>query len=488
MNRKMVFHMIGQIISMEAGLLLLPLIVALIYHDSNCIPAFLITIGIALVLGLGLNFLCKTNNTVIFAKDGFLIVALAWVIVSLIGALPFVLAGEIKSYVDAFFETVSGFTTTGATILTDVESMSHSLLFWRSFTHWIGGMGVLVFIMAIVPSVSGRNIHIMRAEMPGPIVGKLVPRLRDTAKILYLIYLCMTVLEVVLLLCGGMNLFESLIHAFGTAGTGGFGSRNASIGAYSPYIQWVITVFMLLFGVNFNIYYLILIRRFRPAFKSGELWTYFCTVLIAIVIICFNVFPQYQNVSDTVRNSAFEVSSIITTTGFGITNINNWPTLSKTVLLLLMLMGACAGSTAGGLKVSRVILLFKMIRREVQHMLHPRSVSVVKFEGRPVEHKTLISVCVYFALYAGILAAIILILSCDPKTSANYDIETNLSAAVSCFNNIGPGLGAGFVSVSESFVGYSVLSKIVLSAAMLLGRLELYPLLIAFSPSTWRKQ
>ncbi|MCQ2419212.1 MAG: TrkH family potassium uptake protein [Clostridia bacterium] len=488
MNRKMVFHMTGQIIAMEGGLLVLPLIVALIYRDQNCIPAFLLTIGIALVLGLGLSFLCKPKDHVIFAKDGFLIVALAWIVVSLIGALPFVLTGEIKSYADAFFETVSGFTTTGASILTDVEKMSHSLQFWRSFTHWIGGMGVLVFIMAIVPSVSGRNIHIMRAEMPGPVVGKLVPRLRDTAKILYLIYLFLTVSEAILLLCGGMNLFESIVHSFGTAGTGGFGVRNSSIGGYSPYIQWVVTIFMLLFGINFNLYYLLLIRRFRPVFKSEELWTYLCAFLIASAIICINILPLYQNVAECIRTSSFQVASIITTTGFVTTNINEWPTLSKTILLLLMLMGACGGSTAGGLKVSRVMLLFKMIRREIKHMLHPRSVSAVNFEGKPVEVKTLISVCVYFALYAGILAFVFLILSFDPKVSANYDIETNLSAAVSCFNNIGPGLGTGFRNVAESFAGYSIFSKVVLSLAMLLGRLELYPLVIAMSPSTWRKQ
>lgn len=490
MNRKMVFHMTGQIIAMEGALLVLPLLVALIYRDQNCIPAFLITIGIALVLGLALNFLCKPKDPVIFAKDGFLIVALAWIVVSLIGALPFVLAGEIKSYADAFFETVSGFTTTGATILTDVECMSKSLLFWRSFTHWIGGMGVLVFIMAIVPSVSGRNIHIMRAEMPGPVVGKLVPRLRDTAKILYLIYLVMTALEAILLYCGDMNLFESVVHSFGTAGTGGFGIKNASIGCYSAYSQWVITIFMLLFGINFNLYYLLLIRRFRPVFKSEELWTYLGIVVVATALIVFNTRAAsiYTDTSKAIRDSAFQVSSFITTTGYATASPNEWPTLSKTILFLLMFTGACAGSTAGGLKLSRVILLFKMIRREIKHMLHPRSVSTVNFEGKPVENKTLISVCVYFALYAGILALVFLVLSFDPKVSANYDIETNLSAAVSCFNNIGPGFGAGFRDVAESFAGYSIFSKVVLSFAMLLGRLELYPLLIAMSPSTWRKQ
>ena len=488
MNRKMVFHMTGQIIAMEGGLLLLPLIVALIYRDQNCIPAFLLTIGIALCLGVGLSLLFKPRDHVIFAKDGFLIVALAWIVVSLIGALPFVFAGEIRSYADAFFETVSGFTTTGATILTDVECMSKSLLFWRSFTHWIGGMGVLVFIMAIIPSVSGRNIHIMRAEMPGPIVGKLVPRLRDTAKILYLIYFVMTVVEIILLRCGGMNLFESIVHSFGTAGTGGFGVRNASIGAYSPYIQWVITVFMLLFGVNFNLYYLLLIRRFRSVFKSEELWVYLCIAFAATALIFWNTYAQFSNTADAIRGSAFQVVSFMTTTGYVTAPFNDWPTLSKTILLLLMFCGACAGSTAGGLKVSRLMLLFKMIRREIRHMLHPRSISTVNFEGKPVENKTLISVCVYFALYAGILALVFLVLSFDPKVSANYDIETNLSAAVSCFNNIGPGLGAGFRESGGTFADYSIVSKIVLSLAMLLGRLELYPLLIAMSPSTWRKQ
>lgn len=428
-----------------------------------------------------MTLLIKPKNRVIYAKEGFVIVAFAWLLLSGIGALPFVISGEIPSYIDAFFETVSGFTTTGASILTNVEKMSHGLLFWRSFTHWIGGMGVLVFIMAVVPSAADRSIHILRAEVPGPTVGKLVPRMKDTAKILYLLYIVLTVLEIILLLAGGMPLFDSIVHAFGTAGTGGFGIKANSIAGYNHYLQWVITIFMLLFGINFNLFYLMLLRRFKAAFHSSELWCYMGIWVVATLVVTFNVMQLYESFSESLRLAAFQTASIMTTTGYATADFNLWPNLSKGILVVLMCIGACAGSTAGGLKISRVMLLMKMIRRELRHMLHPRSVGVVKFEGKKVDNQTLSSVNAYFAIYVVISAIIFLLLCID-----GFDLETNLTAMIACFNNIGPGLGR--VGPAASFAGYSVLSKLVLSFAMLLGRLEIFPLLFAVIPSTWMKK
>lgn len=480
MNRKMSFYMVGQVLKVEAALLLLPLAVALMYRES-CALALLISAVVALTLGMGMSVLFKPENKVIYAKEGFVIVAFAWLLLSAVGALPFVISGEIPSYVDAFFETVSGFTTTGASIVNNVEAMSHGLLFWRSFTHWIGGMGVLVFIMAIIPSVSDRTIHILRAEVPGPTVGKLVPRMKDTAKILYLLYIVLTVLEIIMLLAGGMPLFDSVVHAFGTAGTGGFGVKVSSIATYNHYLQWVITIFMILFGVNFNLYYLILLRRFRPIVKSSELRVYLGLWLISTLIITFNLLQLYPSLADSFRLAAFQTASIMTTTGYATADFNLWPNLSKGILVVLMCIGGCAGSTAGGLKVSRVMLLFKMIRRELRHMLHPRSVGVVKFEGKRVDNQTLSSVNAYFAIYIVIGAIIFLLLCFD-----GFDLETNITAMIACFNNVGPGLGN--VGPANNFASYSAFSKVVLSFAMLLGRLEIFPLLFAFNPSTWTKR
>ncbi len=482
MNQKMVFQTIGLMLIVEAALLLLPAVVALIYGES-CLWALLISAAIALAAGMLLHRICRTKNQVIYAREGFVTVALCWLVLSAVGALPFTLSGEIPSYVDAFFETVSGFTTTGSSILTDVEAMSHGLLFWRSFTHWVGGMGVLVFVMALVPNVSDRSIHIMRAEMPGPVVGKLVPRAKDTASILYKIYIGMTLVEILLLLVGGMPLFDSIVHAFGTAGTGGFGVKADSIASYSPYLQWVITVFMLLFGVNFNLYYLLLIRRFKAAVQSSEVWYYLGIVLVSIGLITANILPLCQTFAEALRLSAFQVSSIITTTGYATADFNLWPQLSKSILLLLMMVGACAGSTGGGLKVSRAVMLVKMIGREFRHLIHPRSVNSVRFEGKSVDGATLKSLSSYFAIYMVCTLLIFLILSVEP---APFDLETNLSAAIACFNNIGPGFG--LVGAASNFAAYSPLSKLVLSLAMLLGRLEIYPLLLTLSPSTWIKK
>ncbi len=482
MNRKMVFHMVGQILKLEAALLVLPLLVSLIYMKTDgSVPiyAFLITIGIALVLGFFLTLICRTKKKEIFAKEGFIITALTWIVLSAVGALPFVISGAIPDYIDAFFETVSGFTTTGASILegTQIEAMSHGMLFWRSFTHWMGGMGILVLIVAILPTVSGRTIHVLRAEMPGPTMGKLVPKLKDTAKILYIMYFVLTVAEMIFLICGGMPVFDSIVHSLGTAGTGGFGIRANSIASYSPYCQWVITVFMLLFGVNFNLYYLLLIRRVKGTLKSEELWTYFGLIAASMLIICLNTVKLYTSVSDNIRTSAFQVASFITTTGYGTTDVNSWPVISKTVLLILMFIGGCAGSTAGGLKVSRVVLMFKKIRCELRKMIHPRSVNVVRFEGKRVEDSTLSGVTTYFAVYMLLFFAVFFIISLD-----GYSIETNFSAAASTFNNIGP----AFDQAANGFFIYSPLSKIVMSFAMLLGRLEIYPMLLMFSIPAWR--
>lgn len=481
MNRRFVFHLLGKIFLITAALMVLPLAVSLIYRE-DCYLSFIISIAISLVVGAVLSYVCRTEDKVIYAKEGFIIVALAWLGMSAVGALPFVFSGEIPSYVDAFFETVSGFTTTGASILDDVEALSHGILFWRSFTHWVGGMGVLVFIMAIIPATTDRSIHILRAEAPGPIIGKLVPKMRDTAKILYLIYIAFTVFEVIFLLFGGMTLFESLVHAFGTAGTGGFGIKGDSIESYSPYIQWVITIFLMIFGVNFNLYYLLLTKKFKTVFKSEELWTYIGISLVSTIIIAFNISGTYfSDASDTVRTSAFQVASIITTAGFSTTDFNLWPELSKTILLLLMFFGACAGSTAGGLKISRVILLLKMIKREIKSLIHPRAVSVVRFEGKKVEEPVLKSLSAYFAIYMACFVVVFVLLAFD-----GFDIVTNFSAAVACFNNIGPGLGA--VGPAANYAGYSVFSKLVLSLAMLLGRLEIYPVLFVLSRVAWSKK
>ena len=481
MNRKMVYFLIGRILLLEGGLLLLPLGVSLYYADGGFTP-FLITIALCEALGLLLCKLFRTDNNVIFAKEGFLITALAWLAVSILGALPFVISGEIPNFVDAFFETVSGFTTTGASILRDVEAMRRSMLFWRSFTHWIGGMGVLVLMVAMMPNLPGRAIHVLRAEMPGPTMGKLSPKLRDTAKILYLLYIAMTVLELVLLLAGGMPLFDSAIHTFGTAGTGGFGLKADSLAGYSPYLQWVVASFMMLFGINFNLYFLLVMRRFKSALRSEELWTYLGIILAATGLICWNILPLFEHFSDAIRHAFFQVNTISSTTGFSTVNFDDWPTLSRMIMVLLMFIGACAGSTAGGLKVSRAVLLFKTVRREIRHMLHPRAVTSVRFEGKPVDNTTLISVISYFAIYIGLFAGFWFLVSFQP----GFDGVSNFSAVAACYNNIGPGLN--LVGPTLGYWHYTPFIKIVLAFAMLFGRLEIYPMLITLSPSTWLKQ
>lgn len=483
MNYRLIFHTAGKVFVIISALLLIPLAVSAIYVELACVQAFLVTAVSSCALGIILMLTCKPKNNIMYAKEGLILVAFAWILVSLVGAVPFVLSGEIKSYVDALFETVSGFSTTGASILDKVESMSKGMLFWRSFTHWIGGMGVLVFVMAITPKATDRSIHIMRAEVPGHSVDKLVPKANETAKILYIIYIVLTVLLVIMLLFGGMPLFESVVHAFGTAGTGGFGVKADSIGGYSAYIQWVIAIFMLIFGVNFNLYYLLLIRKFKSILKSTELKTYILIFVSAVTIVCFNVYPLYSNFEEVLRMSVFQVSSIMTTTGFTTTDYSTlWNSTAKAVLVVLMFIGACAGSTAGGLKVSRVAILIKKVGNEIKRVLHPRSANIVKFEGKKLDDTTISGVQSYFTLYIFVFVALFLLVSID----TNYGFETDFTAVASCFNNIGPGLGA--VGPLGSFAGYSDFAKIVLSIAMLLGRLEIYPLLLAFSPNTWIKK
>ncbi len=480
MNRRMVLYVVGTVIKIEAALMLLPLITCLIYKESS-ISAFLISIAVALVSGFALTLASKPGSKVIYAKEGFVIVSLTWIALSVIGALPFYISGEIPSYIDALFETVSGFTTTGASILTDVEAMSRGMLFWRSFTHWVGGMGVLVFVMAIIPTVSDRSIHLLKAEAPGPVVGKIVPKMKQTARILYIIYIAFTFLEMIFLLMGGMSLFDSIVHAIGTAGTGGFGIKADSLGSYSPYIQWVVAVFMLIFGVNFNLYYLILIKKFKAALKNEELIAYCAIVLLSITAISINVSSLYETVSETIRNTTFQVAAVISSTGFATVDFNLWPGFSKTILLLLMFIGGSAGSTAGGFKVARVVMLFKVIKRELQKLLHPRAVATIRLDGKRVDEKTISSLGSYLAIYALFFCVVVFILGMD-----KFDLETNISVAASCVNNIGPGLGAA--GPASNYALFSPFSKIVLSLTMLLGRLEIFPLILTFSPSTWVKK
>ena len=481
MNYRIIFHTTGKVLLVEAGLLALPLLVSVLYHE-RCAWAVLASMAAAAVIGGLLTLLARPRRHTFFNREGYIIVALAWVLLSAVGALPFWFSREIPSYADAFFETVSGFTTTGASILTDVEAMSHGLLFWRSFTHWLGGMGLLVFLLAVVPTGKGAgySIHLLRAESPGPSVGKMVPRMRQTASLLYKIYIVLTVLCVLFLLAGGMPLFDSLVHAFGTVGTGGFGIKADSIASYSPYIQGVITVFMILCGINFNLYYLLLLRQWRSVLRSDELWTYLGLVVVATGVITLDLRGVYGGLGTCLRQAAFQVGSVITTTGYATADFNVWPGLSRAILFALMFIGGCAGSTAGGLKVSRAMILLRTIRREINRLVHPRRVTAVRCDGKALGSEVQRGVSIYFALYCLCILVAFLCLSGEPFT-----LETNLSAVVSCFNNVGPGLGA--VGPAGSYADYSVLSKLLLSMAMLMGRLEIYPMLVALSPSVWRK-
>ena len=480
MNGAMVRYILGYILQIEALLLLLPTAVSLYYNDAGLRP-LLISATISMILGYGLRFR-KPKNQVIYAREGFAVVSLSWLLMSALGALPFWISQEIPVYIDAFFETVSGFTTTGASILTAVEGMSNSLLFWRSFTHWIGGMGVLVFALAVLPMADNRSIHLMRAEVPGPTAGKLVPKMKDTAKILYTIYLGLTILQIFLLRLGGMSWFDSMIHTFGSAGTGGFSNRNLSVGAYgNPYFEWVIGIFMILFGVNFNLYFYLLVKNFRSVYKNEELRLYLGVIFAAVLAIAVNILPLYEDLAYSLRASFFQVSSIITTTGFATADYNLWPSFSKSILLILMFFGASAGSTGGGIKISRILLIGRMIRREMLRLLHPRSVGIIKLEDKTVDDETLHGVNIFILLYLVIIVVSLLALSLD-----GFDFETNFSSIAACLNNIGPGFQV--VGPMGNYSSYSLLSKLVLSMNMLLGRLEIFPILLALMPSFWKRK
>lgn len=480
MNRRMVFYTIGQILLAEAVMLLLPVFVALYYGESGW-REFIITAGIAAALGLVLTF-SKPKNRLIYAREGFAIVALAWVVLSLIGSLPFYISGEIPRFVDALFETVSGFTTTGSSILSNIEGLSNCMLFWRSFTHWIGGMGVLVFVLAIVPLAGSRSIHIMRAELTGPIVDKIVPKMKDAAKILYGIYIALTLIEIAFLSAGGMPLFDSVAHAFSTAGTGGFSIKNISIAAYdNVYFETVITVFMALFGINFNMFYLLLIGNFRSILKNEEFRAYIGIILASIAFITVNILSMYESFSEALRYASFQVLSIITTTGYITADYDLWPELSKMVLVILMFCGACAGSTSGGFKIARIALLLRVLRREIQRLLHPRVVSTVKLGGKVVGQEIIVGTCSYLVIYIVISMISMFIISIE-----SFDFETTFMSVLACINNIGPGFGA--VGPTCNFNIFSGLSKVVLMIDMLFGRLEIFPVLLTLAPSTWRRR
>ncbi|NLN84345.1 MAG: TrkH family potassium uptake protein [Firmicutes bacterium] len=480
MNLAMVRYILGYILQIEGALLLAPALVAFIYQEGTIQP-LLVTAFLAFALGLMLRW-HKPKNQIIYAKEGFAVVSAAWILLSAVGALPFWLSQEIPFYLDAFFETVSGFTTTGASILPAVEDLSLSLVFWRSFAHWIGGMGVLVFALAIIPMADNRSMYLMRAEVPGPTAGKLVPRMKDTVKILYSIYLGMTILQIILLKLAGMPWYDTLINTFGSAGTGGFSNRNLSVGAYqNGTYEWIIGIFMMLFGVNFNLYYFLLTKKFKDIWKNEELRLYLAIIALATIGITINLGGLKNNLSGSLRTSFFQVSSIITTTGYSSTDFNLWPAFSKTILILLMFFGASAGSTAGGIKISRILLIWRMIIRELKRLLHPRSVGVIKLENKTVSEKTLQGVSIFILVYLIIFASSLVFLSLD-----NVDFETNFTSVLTCLNNIGPGFS--LVGPMGNFGFYSPLSKIILSLNMLLGRLEIFPLLLSLMPSFWKQK
>ncbi|MBO5078162.1 MAG: TrkH family potassium uptake protein [Oscillospiraceae bacterium] len=482
MNYKMMGRFIAQIIAIELVFLLPPLGISLFYGEWDAVRGFVCTIAISGALSGLLYGLCRRAGRLFGAREGLVCVGFSWIVLSILGCLPFLLSGAVPKFVEALFETVSGFTTTGASILPDVESMPRGLLYWRSFTHWVGGMGVLVFLLAISTGGEqgkGFTMHLMRAESPGPDVGKLVPKMRQTATILYGIYIVMTAVNVVFLLLGGMPLFEALCTAFGTAGTGGFGIKNDSLAGYSPYIQNVTTVFMFLFGVNFSCYYLLLLKQFRVVIRDEELRLYIGIVFFAIVLIVANTYSLYGNLGETVRHAAFQVSSIMTTTGYTTTDYDLWPSFSKGILMMLMVVGACAGSTGGGIKVARVLLLFKILQRNIRGILNPRKVMVVRNNGRAVDEKVLDNTNAYLAAYVIIVIICFMLISLD-----GFSIGTNISAVLACFNNIGPGMEA--VGPTLNFSAYSDFSKVILSIAMLAGRLEIFPILVLLSRSTWK--
>ena len=478
MNFRIIAYIVGWVCNFQAIFMVLPCITALVYQEHEFF-AFLISMILCLIVGIPLTAR-KPKNKVFYTKDGCVAVALSWLALCIFGSFPFVLSNSIPHPIDAFFETVSGFTTTGSSILTDVEVLPHCILMWRSFTHWIGGMGVLVFLLSLLPLAGGYHMNLMKAESPGPSVSKLVPKVQQTAKILYSIYIGMTLLQIVLLLIGNIPLFDTLCIAFGTAGTGGFGIRNDSMGSYSTYCQIVTTIFMILFGVNFSAYYLILTKKIRQALKFEEVRYYFGIIAAAILVIGLNTMHLFQNLGVSIQQAAFQVGSIITTTGFSSADFNQWPALSKTILVLLMFVGACAGSTGGGIKVSRILILCKAAKKEFQLYLHPNAVKKIKMDQKTITHDILRSTNIYLTLYLLIFAVSILLISLD-----NFDMTTNFTAVTATLNNIGPGLE--IVGPMGNFSSFSYSSKCVLIFDMLAGRLEIFPLLLLFFKGTWKK-
>lgn len=479
MNFSVVRFIIGWILKFEAAFLLCPGVVGLIYQEYNEAIAYAVTALLCLIVG----HLCsckKPDSKEIYTREGFVSVALSWLIMSIFGAIPFMLTGEIPHFVDALFETISGFTTTGASILTNVEALSHASLFWRSFSHWIGGMGVFVFMMSILPLLGGSSINLMRAESTGPSVSKLVPKVKDTAKILYQIYIGLTILCIIVLIVCGMPTFEAFCTSFGTTGTGGFGIRNDSMASYSPLIRNVVTFFMIISGINYTAYFCILRKQFKEAFSIEEVRWYLLIILASVGIITWNIADMYSSLGESVSHAFFQVGSIITTTGFASVDFNAWPQLSKTILVILMFVGACAGSTGGGIKVSRFLILFKAIAKEVRMMVHPRLVKKIKMDGHLVSHETLRSTNVFISVYCVIMFASLLLISFD-----NFDFTTTFTAVAATLNNIGPGLE--LVGPTQNFALFSPFSKCILIFDMLAGRLELFPMLILLAPSCWKK-
>lgn len=480
MNYKVVLKLIGNVLKYELALLLIPLLVG-VYYGSDDINSFIYTILCMLPITI---LLCsiKTKKTTIYAKEGFITVGIAWLVISAVGALPFIISGYIPNFIDAFFEVVSGFTTTGASILTNVEILPKGLMFWRSFTHWIGGMGFLIFILALMPSLGSNTIHILKAESPGPNPGKIVPKIKETAKILYLLYFALTVIETILLVMSGLSVYDALIHALGTAGTGGFSNKAASVAAFNnPAAEWIITIFMLLFGVNFALYFQLIKKNVMGFFKNEELRYYFFIVLAAIALITINIIDlNGGDFSKSVRDSSFQVASVVTTTGYATADFNLWPTFSKMILVMLMFMGAMAGSTGGGIKTIRIVIIFKAIKREIDKILHPKRVQSVKIDGRAVGEPIITGVFLFIAAYFVIMLIAIFIVSLD-----GFDMTSTTTSVIATLSNIGPGLE--MVGPAGNFAAFSPLSKLVLSFCMLAGRLEIYPMIILFSPSLWRK-
>ena len=477
MNRSMIRYILGYVVQIEGALLLFPCIVALIYQEREGIY-YCIVAGAALLIGAIISH-NKPKDQVIYLKEGCVTTALSWIVLSIVGCVPFILTGEIPAFADALFETISGFTTTGASILSDVEALSHCSIFWRSFTHWIGGMGVLVFLLAIIPLSGGSNINLMRAESPGPSVGKLVPKVKHTARILYAIYIGLTIIEIILLIAGSMPLFDVFCTAFGTAGTGGFGIKNDSFASYSPYLQWVVAIFMILFGVNFNMYYFLLFRNVKKAFNMEEVRGYFIIIAAAVGVIFVDLCNTAVNAATALRDAVFQVASIITTTGFSSVDFNLWSQQCKVILVLLMFVGACAGSTGGGIKVSRFQILLKTVGKELDSYIHPKSIKKIKMDGKPIEHEVVRAINVYFITFMILFVSSIFLISFEGK-----DLVTNFTAVAATINNIGPGLE--MVGPTSNFSVFGTFSKYVLMFDMIAGRLELFPLLMLFYPPLWR--